>query len=962
VIRNLTLAIAALFLFLSPLAFSPAAVAQVQATGTVNGTVQDESGAAVANAYVTLKSSATKTTTSDGAGKFAITGVAPGSYVLSVTKGGYTPAIQNDVIVLAGQTVSLSVRLTAITFSSLRTIASVRTTGHAINTSAASVNEVTTSTFIDQAQPQVTRVLSQVPGLQISFPSNSANAASPGAITIPNIRAATSYETASLIDGHPISVGQYGDNVTTFLNSFMFGSIEVVKGPGADAPEVNNAIGGTTNFRTKDPTASPTSQLLFGFDNHGGTLSNFSYSDTVGRLGFVVDFATDNNQSALFDKNIYYDPAAAGGVVNGTSLNENGGAIYQQVSNTQSFLPTAPQMLACCWTLTGSMDQTAELIKLRYKLSPVTRATFTYLAGQTTADQNGNTGNLFDAVFTPGPGYSGPLAAGTHIQYASIFPGAQQGEFNNEPILQGEISSAIGNDSILARYFNASITRFQWGGLNPSGYDFNGVTLYGTNGYYDSSGNFHYTNNFNGTPANVQYFDYYQEPEIDKLQGQSFQYDHPFADGNDVLTFSAEFTQAQSTDYYIFSAPYCSPLCYSFNLPPGTHQQLGTYLLRNHYSFTPRLSATLSNYFNTYSSTFAVNCPTDSSGFCTQDAAVNGTGVTFATRNNTHDDPRLGLVYRPSAFSSVRLSLGSTIAPPFLGLLNQITSTASYNSGAGVAVESVSNGNLKPETGFGYDLGGDVSFRDGTTFSADVYMTNLFNRFFGQAVSTGLTCAQIACSGGAPPNTPVINQTNTNISNARFEGVEATLQRTPTVGVGFSFSGALNRGYYYNLPPNFYCSLGANQPGGCIPANYDQNLNVISGQNTNGLPVGFYNISYNGNMRIPYAQGNAELNYTFPGGEYVALGETYYGKNNSLNEPPFGIGYATLRFPISRTLAFQVSGDNIFNAYPGIMPVYGAGVPIDLAGGCAAGTSCTAATNGNVLGPATWRFVLMTRP
>ncbi|HLI96190.1 MAG TPA: TonB-dependent receptor [Candidatus Baltobacteraceae bacterium] len=959
--RTSTLAIAVLFLFLASLALPQSAGAQAPTTGTVNGTVQDETGAPVASANVTLKGATTKTTTSDPAGKFSMD-VTPGSYVLSVTKAGYTPAIQNDVIVLGGQTVGLSVRLSSVTFSSLRTIANVRTTGHALNTSAASVSEVTTSTFIDQAQPQVTRVLSQIPGLQISFPSNSANAAAPGAITVPNIRAATSYETASLIDGHYISVGQYGDNVTTFLNSFMFGGVEVVKGPGADAPQVNNAIGGTTNFRTKDPTATPYAQMLFGFDNHGGTLSNFDYSDTVGRLGFVVDVATDNNQSALFDKNVYYDPSASAASVNGTSLTSNSGAIYQQVGNTQSYLPTSPQMLACCWTLQGSLDQTAELVKLRYKLSSATRATFTYLAGQTTSDQNGNTSNLYNAVFTPGPGYTGPIAAGSHIQYSTVYPGASQGEFNNEPILEGEIASAIGNDSVLARYYNATISRYQWGGLNPSGTDVNAVTLYGTNGYYDNSGNYHYTTNFNGTPSNVQYYDYYQEPELDKLQGESFQYDHPFADGNDVLTFSGDWTAAQSTDYSMYSASYCTPLCYSFSLPPGTHQQLGTYMLRGHFSLSPKLAATLTDYFNTYSSTYAVDCPMQF-GACTQDADVSGTGVKFQTTNNTHNDPRLGLVYRPTAFSSVRFSAGSSIAPPFLGVLSQVLSPPTFNQGYGVAFETNTPGNVKPETGFGYDLGGDVSFRDGTIFSADVYMTNLFNRFFQQTTPTGLTCGSVttcvpdpSTGASAPAGTPILNEFNTNISNARFEGIEATLSRAPTVGLGFTFSGALQKGYYYDLPPNFYCSAGALQPGGCIPANYDQNLNIISGQNTNGIPVGFYSINYNGNMRIPFAQGNAELNYTFPNQIYVALGETYYGKNNSLNEPPFGIGYATLRFPVNRTIALQISGDNIFNAYPGFLPVYGAGVPIDLANGT------TAATNGNVLGPATWRLMIMTRP
>ncbi len=945
----------ALFLIACCALLSPLAVSAQTGTPTaaVTGTVTDESGAPIAGVTVDLRGITNKTTTTDSAGKFSVSGLVAGFYVVSASKAGYTTAVQNDVALFSGETTTLAIQIGVVTFSSLRTIASVRTGAHALNTTPASVSVVTTSTFIDQAQPQVTRVLSQIPGVQISFPSNSANAASPGSITVPNIRDATSYETASLIDGHPISVGQYGDNVTTFLNPFLFGSMEVIKGPGAAAPEVNNAIGGTTNFRTKDPTLKPYAQMLVGVDNRGGTLSNFDYSNTIGKLGFVIDMATDNNPSALNGKQVYYDPAASSGFVNGTDPLVDSNGIYQPVGNTNSSLPTAPQMLACCWTLDGSLDQTAELVKMRYSFSPFTRLTVSYLGGQTTADQNGNTGNLFNAVFTPGPGYTGSLAAGSKVQYASIYPGAAQGEFNNEPIYQAELSSTIGNDSVLARYYNATVSRYQFGGTSAAGYDYNNVTLYGSNGAFDNNGNYNFTENFNGTPALVQYWDYYTEPEVDKLQGVSFEYQHPIAN-NGLLTFSADRTAAQSTDYSIFSIPGV-PQIYSFGLPPGTHQELGTYLLRGQFYFGSKLSATISNYFNTYSSTYATNCPLDAFGNCTKDATVNGTGVTFSTTNNTHDDPRLGLVYRPSPSSSVRFSMGSSIAPPFLGLFTQIASTPVFDPTTQVALESESNGNLRPETAFGYDLGGDMRlFDQQTTVSADIYRTNLFNRFFGQTVYSGLTCAQVACQGST--TAPIYNQTNTNISNARFEGIELALQRAPATGLGFNISGALNRGYYYNLPPNFYCSFvpTASQP--CIPANYDQNLNVISGQNTNGIPVGFYGVSYNGNMRIPYAQANAEINYTFPNQVYASIGETFYGKNNSLNEPPFSIGYATLRVPVSRTLAFQISGDNIFNAYPGILPVFGAGVPIDVASGG------TAATNGNVLGPATWRFVITTRP
>ncbi len=924
----------AIFVFLSVITIPSRAWAQT--TAAVTGNVADESGAPIGGASVNLRGPSTQNTTSDAKGAFAFSNVKPGIYVLSVDKPGYTSAVQNDITLLAGQTSNLAVRMGAVTFSSLRTIASVRTTGRGLNTAAASVNEVTTQTFIDQAQPQVTRVLSQIPGLQISFPSNSSNAAAPGAITIPNIRGATSYETASLIDGHYISVGQYGDNVTTFLNTFMFGSVEVVKGPGADAPVVNNAIGGTTNFRTKDPTLTPSPQVLFGIDNHGGTLSNLSFSDTLGRLGFVVDFATQNNVSALNGKQVYYDPSF--GTLNGGTL--NGNASSTQIGNTASFLTTQYPLVACCYPLYGNLDQTAELVKLKYKLSPATALTVSYLGGQSYADQNGNTSDFIPSQFTPGAGYTGSLPAGP-IQVANVFPGAYSGEFNNEPIFQAEASTTLGKDTFIGRYYHATVSRYQFQGLNQNAQDFNNVALYGTS---SGSGNINQT--FNGTTAGVGFNDLYEEPEIDKLTGGSFEIQHPLG-GSDLLTFSTDRTWAQSTDYSVFPGPF-----YSFSLPPGTSQMLTTYLLRGHFYFGSKLDVTLSNYYNTYSSTYPTGCVDQvDTGGNTQANAQFGTGVFFGTTQNRHDDPRIGLVFRPNFATSIRFAMGSAIAPPFLGLLNQITSTPSYDSSTGVAIESQSNGNIKPETAFGYDLGADVRLKDPATIvSGDVYLTNLFNRFFGQTINTGLTCGTAnPCTGGAPVGTPILNQTNSNISNARFEGVELSLRREPVVGFGFDISGALQRGYYYNLPPNFYCSI----PGpGCTP---DQNLNIIAGQNTNGIPVGFYSVSYNGNMRIPYSQANAELSYRFQNGAYVALGDTYYGTNNSLNEPPFGLAYATLRYPVTRTVFIQLSGDNIFNAYPGYLPILGGGVPIALFGGQ------SGATTGNVLGPATWRLVLSTK-
>jgi outer membrane receptor protein involved in Fe transport len=936
------------------MAAAPASAVVAQVAGSVSGTVTDTTGAPISGAAVMMTGPTSYSTTTDANGHFAIDTVTQGVYTISVSKAGYYRAVQS-IAVVAGQPQNLTVSMGAITFSSLRTIAHVQANGRgAINTSAASVNVITPQEFVNQAAPQVTRVLNQIPGLQISFPSNSANAAAPGAITVPNLRDAESYETATLIDGHYISVGQYGDNVTTFLNTFMFGNIEVVKGPGADSPEDNNAIGGTLNFHTKDPTLTATPDVLVGLDNHGGTFTNFGISDTIfdGRLGFVVDVATDNNPSAINGLRVYYDPS--GGSHNGAlgtgTLEGNPG--YTQVPHTLSFLPTQYHLLACCYTLQGYLQQNAELIKLRYRLSPATVATVSYLGSQSWSDQNANTSDYIDGVFAPGGGYTGSLQPGP-IQVANVFPGTFSGEFNNEPIFQAEVSTTLGNDSFIARYYGASIERYQFqGGTSPFNLDYNNVTLYGSSSTvypnpFPPPATVTVPETYNGTGASVGYADFYQEPEIDKLTGESFEWQHPFAN-NDMLTFSVDQTHAQSTDYSVFYGPF-----YSYGLPPGTEQLYTTYLLRLHAYITPKLDATLSNYYNTYSSTFATMCP-PYDPFCTDRSTVeNGTGLTFSTVKNTHYDPRVALVYRPTLNSSVRLSAGGAIAPPFMGLLSSITTAPSYNGQ--VAIESQSNGNLKPETAFGYDLGADYRLGDGlTVVSADGYLTNLFNRFFGQTINTGLTCGPAnPCTGGAPVGTPILNSTNTNISNARFEGVELSIKRNPVVGFGFNLSGAIMRGYFYNLPPGFYCSVPTKA---CInnPTQWDQNLNIIAGQNTNGITDGFYAISYNGNMRIPYSQGNAELWYSFPNRAYLMFGETYYGNNNSLNERAFTIGYTTLRYPIGKRLAIEVSGDNIFNKYSGLLPVLGAGVPIPLANGW------TGATTGNVLGPATWRLVLTT--
>lgn len=274
----------------------PAQIAQA-ATGTVTGTVTSGAGVPLSGVTITLTGSQQYTATTDTNGKYSLR-VPVGVYGARAVRGGYQPGTTDDIAVTPTG-VNLDVRLQPISFESLQVIGrtSVRSPGDArttFNATPASQNIITAQVFQDNASVQLRDELNQTPGIISALPP-AVNPASPGAITFPNIRGALSFETAALIDGHPLAVSDFGDFVTTFLNPAVFGSVELIKGPGAAAPEIQRAIGGTVNFRTLSPTARPAGDITTGIDSFGGSYTTLRFTDTLlnGRLGVALVYAVD---------------------------------------------------------------------------------------------------------------------------------------------------------------------------------------------------------------------------------------------------------------------------------------------------------------------------------------------------------------------------------------------------------------------------------------------------------------------------------------------------------------------------------------------------------------------------------------------------------------------------------------------------------------------------------------------
>ena len=933
---------------------SPLVVAQSAATvtaGAVNGSVRDGAGAPIANATVTLRGPVSLSTRTDAKGNFTIANVPPGIYDFSSRKTGYTTATEASVAVISGQTQTLTVVMNAISFSSLRTIASVRSVGRGtFNTTPASVSVIGSQTIADQGQVQVMKVLNETPGIVASLPQSSANDAAPGAITFPNIRGALSFETASLIDGHPVSVGTFGDYVTTFLNPFMLQNIEIVKGPGADAPEVNYALGGTVNFRTKDPTYAPTGILQVGADNRGGTTENFGVSDTVNRLGYVFAYGNEIVGSALDGAQAFISPQSPQqGIFNyngstGTAAGFNDAFPTPIVPGTVSGVENSYNLVACCQKLNSLYQNTSELVKLRYALSAVTSVTATYVGSQTTTNQAANTSDITPSTFSMSPsqaaGYTGSIPNGAPLDIG--FVRTPETEYNNEPIFEGQIRSSAGKDTVLARFYAAGIHRLLFQGNSPTSPTILPLQVWG----YDTATK----RNYNGQVVPLAFFDYFNQAENDTLRGYSFEYDHPFAQ-NDALTLTYDTTHSATTSYSVFDVGTPGAggtlnvskigTAQSVTLPTGSQQDFGTLMARGFFELGPKTNLTFSNYFNTYRSTYPV---------ASNKGTFDGTGFTFGTTTRTHYDPRVAVEYRPNRATALRFAAGSGIAPPYLALLSTTTKPISYNAKTGIATESVNAGTLYPETAFGYNLGGDYRFADGaTTLSGDVYLENIFNHFANTTYNSGLTCPAIdPVTGGATncaPNTPLLYTSNINIANTRLEGVELAIRRVPAIGFGYALQGALQKGYPYGLPAYFYCST----PGpNCVQ---NTNLAIVPNQNFTGGGIG---TGVNGlsNQNLPYAQGYGELNFRGRTGLYANVGLTYVGKNNSLNRPPFTILSASLRYPLANQFSLQISGDNLTNTYSALFPNFGGGVPVPLV------TGQFAATQANVLGPSIIRVFL----
>jgi|GEM_PF-668504 len=971
-------------------AMQPAAAQQ---TATLTGTAVDGQNNGIGGVTIRLTGPATYRTVTNPDGSYTIANITPGIYNLTATLGGYNEATQQNYVILAGTTSTLGVTLIQQTLTSLQEIGRVRVNAAAstFNPSAAAVNIVPQQAFKDQGALGLARVLEEQPGFNLQTSGAAGNTAGRASYQVPTFRDGFVTETADLLDGHAVGAGDNGaTTLTTFLSPFILGSVELIAGPGATAPDIYSAINGTINFHTLDPTTRPLGSITLGYDGYGGQFSNWRLSGTTfhGKLGYVFDYVVDGSPGPLRTTMEPITLAAANTTINGKTFTATTATSFtNNIENNPP--PLASTLLECCYGISTQYLNRNALAKLVYHFSPNTSLTGSFVGDTLTAGAIGNEYDSYPTFFCPGtfttgvntcapnPAYVGAPAGsyqpgqtyitGQQLAAAPVLPGANLNRI--QPAYQFEFRTGGANDTILARYWQAQYEFFitQGGAVaGPNQVVTENLNLYGTATVGGTP------TVFAGQPATItisptnpvcpgptpgswvgiggsctaatatayatQAFPY--TTQFDHMHGGTFEWDHFFNNGN---AFTMSYDRTQHSGYLTgFQSPVVP------TVPNGAWINQNTLVARGIFNLG-KLNATVANYYNWYIENFSTNTaiavPLLTGG--TGAFSVFNPNLTFQQTFTAHDDPRLGLAYRADPNLSMRFATGSALVPVYLSAIN-VTNTLPTAAASGFNFTNTqSNTGLKPETAWGYNIGADWRLGDGlTVISTDLYQENLRNQLFGSQLASCYTPATGAispigatgCTSAPPPATctaaantsscPLITSENVNFGTTRYQGIQLSISRDLAVGFGFKVSGALMRGYPYNVNPCFYyttpnanCSgnLGLTGAAAAVPTN-TVGIAVIPGQNFGPLgSLGIAGSPITGLFFVPSAAGSAggpgaaaggdlggfpysggflDLHYRTPRGGLVQFTSTYFGNFNAYDMPAFLRYDANFVFPL----------------------------------------------------------------
>ncbi len=842
-LSRVTLALAALLF-----AFAPIVVRADSTDATIQGTVR-ANGAPVAGAQIIADGPSRRSTTSDASGAFTLT-LPQGIYRVSVNKGGFLPASIDNVSLVSGQSLPMTVSLTAADLSSLSTIARVSARGRSssINTGAAATAFVDRTEITNLANPQINDYVQRISGAVVSHGSSSPN-------TTISLAGSQAYESQVLLDGHPLAGGRYGSFFSQFVGSYLLGGIETQMGPGNTTPFAGTAVGGTANLVTPSFTRNSTAELTLGYDEYGTQSSNFLATGSLGKLSYVA--------------------GAGSGGENGPFVNRQGCVLGTTGKSTWNS-PASTGIITFCGPISSAYGSRGQVAKLRYDFSDATSLEVGYLSTQSSYLPQATAYGV-DAGAVPIAGCipttlahissaecTSPYAAshvGNPTQGYFFYPGSNV--YNVMPIFEGQLRTAIGQNTLLIRPYAGSIQRI---------IDGSGEANYPTFWFPATTSDAFCTAGAYGSVAPTQVGGLkecmqgpYSTYEHDKFTGTTYSFIHPM--GQDSLDFTYDYHSDET--YACAGGGACTTQV------PDTTEKFNSLSVTGDFAFGGNVSAKAGLYY------------TDWRILGTQAGPYNGHSYPTAPLNRSVSrfDPHFAFTWRPADSTSYRLSYGTSTTFPYAGISSGAPSlTAPSGTGAATYTLNEKNPNLTPEHAVEYDLGVDHRFGNNGILSFDLE-NNVIHDVFENALVPY-----------SDPLQPQIGLVSYSINAALLNSKMALLsyRYAPKVGLGFQANLAATSSIVSGVPLSNYPTVASGQFGS--PANGVQQCS--DGGN---------------NVCVPYLKGYGRIDYTTEAGNYIGFGADFEGKNNTYFQPPFVMFDLVIKHPVTKQVDMIISGQNVFN-------------------------------------------------
>jgi hypothetical protein len=849
-------------------------------SGTISGAVKTAAGAPVPGALVTATGPSRTSMTTDAQGAFKLT-VAAGVYRITITKGGYVPATLNDLAVVGGGTQAIDVTMTLADLTSLRTIASVSTSSRtsAINTGAASSTFIPATEVSNLANPQINSVIQRIPDVVIQKQGSQPDTT----IVVGGVQP---YETQVLIDGHPISLGQYGVWLTQYFPSFLLGGVETQVGPGNTTAFASTAVGGTANLLTPTYTATPTTNFTIGTDNFGSQYSSLISTGSFGKFAYVAGLGYGSENGPYFQQTHCV-------VTPDNPANDN--------------TPNSVGIVQFCGDSSGSLFSKGLILKMRYNFSPATSFELGFIGAYGGFLPQGTSyGQYLGQTLIESCLQSNPFACnnpnfnhliGTTIPAYAWYPGSNV--YYNQPIFTGQFRTSIGNDTLLIRPYAGNIEwvldgagedhyplYFSPPGTVPSSDPVNNPNPFEAACYGSFIGQIL---GYNSTPTVLPggyeqcYQTQFSELSQDKLYGNTLTWLHPV--GDDLFTFTYDFHGDHSYGYYNANIPADVTV-------PGTLMHYTTLSLVGNI----RVSRTVGVKAGLYQSIWSVSGQQNVTPFATPNPTTGLVPQIPLQRSTSRFDPHVALTYQPTSSVAYRAAFGTSETFPFSGY---ISGAPFYTPPSATSGTVAPNGfvtfkapYLNPETATEFSVGMDLRVQRYGIFRIDLLNTEVYDVFEELTTPTAITWPGSAITGINDNLVTTVQPTNA----ARLSVQSATIGYTyaPPVGFGYYASMVFQKSVVSGIPLAFYGF------GPALPANDQQTCG--------------FGLTIPGSVTcIPYMKGYYQINYTWADGGYAGLGADFQGKNNTFFQPPFLQFDLTLQHPVTKNIEAQFTVQNLFN-------------------------------------------------